>query len=167
MQGRFHYLGGRFVPPAIKDKYNLSLPPYPGTSQCVRVPSGQADGLASTTAAAAAASAAASAAGAEAATAATAAAAAAVQAANAAQLAADAARQAAAASAGASGAAAADMRISYEAGGLLEEHLQGDPMAQFEAWFNEATACKVRGWLPLHHIVKRLPSYLALTCLFC
>jgi len=25
-----HYLGGRFVPPAIRDKYNLRLPPYPG-----------------------------------------------------------------------------------------------------------------------------------------
>jgi NAD(P)H-hydrate epimerase len=37
LQGRHHYLGGRFVPPAIRDKYNLVLPPYPGTSQCVRL----------------------------------------------------------------------------------------------------------------------------------
>eukprot|EP00195_Chlamydomonas_chlamydogama_P017094 CAMPEP_0202896808 /NCGR_PEP_ID=MMETSP1392-20130828/5730_1 /ASSEMBLY_ACC=CAM_ASM_000868 /TAXON_ID=225041 /ORGANISM="Chlamydomonas chlamydogama, Strain SAG 11-48b" /LENGTH=468 /DNA_ID=CAMNT_0049582285 /DNA_START=199 /DNA_END=1605 /DNA_ORIENTATION=- len=36
-QGRFHYLGGRFVPPAIRDKYRLVLPAYPGTAQCVRI----------------------------------------------------------------------------------------------------------------------------------
>ena len=36
-QGAHHYLGGRFVPPAIRDKYRLRLPPYPGTSQCVRI----------------------------------------------------------------------------------------------------------------------------------
>lgn len=30
-----HYLGGRFVPPTIIKKYNLILPPYPGTEQCV------------------------------------------------------------------------------------------------------------------------------------
>jgi NAD(P)H-hydrate epimerase len=131
-QGRYHYLGGRFVPPAIRDKYQLKLPPYPGTSQCVRIPSGEAE---ATTSAAATAGAA---------TAATAAAAAAVQAAKAAELAAEAAAKAAAASAGVAGAAAADMRISYEAGGLLEENLLRDPMAQFGAWFSEATACKVR-----------------------
>ena len=39
LQGRYHYLGGRFVPPAIRDKYNLILPPFPGTSQCVKLPS--------------------------------------------------------------------------------------------------------------------------------
>jgi NAD(P)H-hydrate epimerase len=38
-KGRYHYLGGRFVPPAIRDKYQLVLPAYPGTSQCVRLPS--------------------------------------------------------------------------------------------------------------------------------
>lgn len=36
-QGPFHYLGGRFVPPAIRDKYKLVLPPFPGTAQCVRL----------------------------------------------------------------------------------------------------------------------------------
>ncbi|KAF8072363.1 PPOX1 [Scenedesmus sp. PABB004] len=36
--GRHHYLGGRFVPPAIRDKYRLRLPPFPGTDQCVRLP---------------------------------------------------------------------------------------------------------------------------------
>ncbi|XP_072214629.1 LOW QUALITY PROTEIN: NAD(P)H-hydrate epimerase [Excalfactoria chinensis] len=32
--GRFHFLGGRFVPPALQEKYGLNLPPYPGTD-CV------------------------------------------------------------------------------------------------------------------------------------
>lgn len=32
-----HYLGGRFVPPSIKDKYSLRLPTYQGASQCVRI----------------------------------------------------------------------------------------------------------------------------------
>ncbi|KAJ0024852.1 hypothetical protein Pint_08424 [Pistacia integerrima] len=35
--GPHHFLGGRFVPPAIADKYKLQLPPYPGTSMCVRI----------------------------------------------------------------------------------------------------------------------------------
>ncbi|CAI0447945.1 unnamed protein product [Linum tenue] len=35
--GAHHFLGGRFVPPAIVDKYKLHLPPYPGTSMCVRI----------------------------------------------------------------------------------------------------------------------------------
>lgn len=35
--GPHHFLGGRFVPPSIADKYKLSLPPYPGTSMCVRI----------------------------------------------------------------------------------------------------------------------------------
>ncbi|XP_059498930.1 LOW QUALITY PROTEIN: NAD(P)H-hydrate epimerase [Stegostoma tigrinum] len=33
-QGRYHYLGGRFVPPALERKYSLNLPEYPGT-ECV------------------------------------------------------------------------------------------------------------------------------------
>ncbi|XP_013881115.1 NAD(P)H-hydrate epimerase [Austrofundulus limnaeus] len=32
--GRYHFLGGRFVPPALDRKYQLNLPPYPGTD-CV------------------------------------------------------------------------------------------------------------------------------------
>ncbi|NWI65411.1 NNRE epimerase, partial [Todus mexicanus] len=32
--GRYHFLGGRFVPPALEKKYALNLPPYPGTD-CV------------------------------------------------------------------------------------------------------------------------------------
>ncbi|KAF8723279.1 hypothetical protein HU200_021797 [Digitaria exilis] len=35
--GPHHFLGGRFVPPAILNKYGLKLPPYPGTSMCVRI----------------------------------------------------------------------------------------------------------------------------------
>lgn len=32
--GKYHYLGGRFVPPKLEEKYSLSLPKYPGT-ECV------------------------------------------------------------------------------------------------------------------------------------
>lgn len=32
--GRYHYLGGRFVPPALEKKYQLNLPPYRDT-ECV------------------------------------------------------------------------------------------------------------------------------------
>ena len=39
-RGNVHYLGGRFVPPAIAEKYNLVLPLYPGTSQCVKITNG-------------------------------------------------------------------------------------------------------------------------------
>ncbi|KAJ6335463.1 hypothetical protein OIU78_012154 [Salix suchowensis] len=35
--GPHHFLGGRFVPPSIVDKFKLHLPPYPGTSMCVRI----------------------------------------------------------------------------------------------------------------------------------
>lgn len=38
MQGEHHYLGGRFVPPEIREKYKLRLPPYPGTAMCVKLP---------------------------------------------------------------------------------------------------------------------------------
>jgi hypothetical protein len=37
LAGAHHYLGGRFVPPAIRDKHALALPPYHGASQCVRL----------------------------------------------------------------------------------------------------------------------------------
>lgn len=36
-QGRLHYLGGRFVPGEIERKFQLNLPPYPGSSQCVNI----------------------------------------------------------------------------------------------------------------------------------
>ncbi|XP_026394458.1 pyridoxine/pyridoxamine 5'-phosphate oxidase 1, chloroplastic-like [Papaver somniferum] len=35
--GSHHFLGGRFVPPTIAEKYQLQLPPYIGTSMCVRI----------------------------------------------------------------------------------------------------------------------------------
>ena len=38
-QGNYHFLGGRFVPTALKEKYQLDLPVYPGTECCVLLPS--------------------------------------------------------------------------------------------------------------------------------
>lgn len=35
--GQYHYLGGRFVPPALHEKYQLDLPEYPGTETCVDI----------------------------------------------------------------------------------------------------------------------------------
>lgn len=35
LTGRYHMLGGRFVPPQMQKKYELNLPEYPGTSQVV------------------------------------------------------------------------------------------------------------------------------------
>ncbi|XP_066577286.1 NAD(P)H-hydrate epimerase isoform X2 [Amia ocellicauda] len=37
-RGRYHYLGGRFVPPALEQKYQLNLPPYRGTDCVHRLP---------------------------------------------------------------------------------------------------------------------------------
>jgi NAD(P)H-hydrate epimerase len=34
-KGQYHYLGGRFVPKALYEKYQLTLPEYPGTEPCV------------------------------------------------------------------------------------------------------------------------------------
>jgi len=33
-KGRYHFLGGRFVPSKLEQKYQLNLPQYPGTD-CV------------------------------------------------------------------------------------------------------------------------------------
>ncbi|KAL6493567.1 Pyridoxine/pyridoxamine 5'-phosphate oxidase 1, chloroplastic [Orobanche gracilis] len=35
--GPHHFLGGRFVPPSIAEKFHLCLPEYRGTSMCVRI----------------------------------------------------------------------------------------------------------------------------------
>lgn len=35
--GRFHWLGGRFVPDAMQARYKLSLPTYQGTENCVQL----------------------------------------------------------------------------------------------------------------------------------
>jgi NAD(P)H-hydrate epimerase len=32
-----HYLGGRFIPPALAEKYQLDLPEYEGTEQCLKL----------------------------------------------------------------------------------------------------------------------------------
>ncbi|PNH06863.1 Pyridoxine/pyridoxamine 5'-phosphate oxidase [Tetrabaena socialis] len=94
--GAHHYLGGRFVAPAIRDKFGLTLPAYPGTAQCVRI-GGSADSA-----------------------------------------------QAAAAVAAAAAKRVADMRITYERGGLEEAAFSGrDPLAVFDEWFKAAVAGKV------------------------
>ncbi len=48
-EGKYHYLGGRFVPKytthnvltqlfrAIEEKFELNLPAYPGSAQCVKL----------------------------------------------------------------------------------------------------------------------------------
>ena len=36
-RGRFHYLGGRFVPRPLSEKYHLQLPAYPGCNTFVRL----------------------------------------------------------------------------------------------------------------------------------
>ncbi|XP_071039598.1 NAD(P)H-hydrate epimerase isoform X2 [Parasteatoda tepidariorum] len=37
-KGKYHWLGGRFVPPSLSSKYELNLPSYPGTDCCVALP---------------------------------------------------------------------------------------------------------------------------------
>ena len=37
-KGKTHWLGGRFVPQDLAKKYELCLPPYPGTEPCVEIP---------------------------------------------------------------------------------------------------------------------------------
>jgi len=34
-----HFLGGRFVPKSLEEKFQLNLPPYPGFAQIVELPS--------------------------------------------------------------------------------------------------------------------------------
>lgn len=36
-KGKYHFLGGRFVPPSLAMKFDLDLPQYPGTDCCVRI----------------------------------------------------------------------------------------------------------------------------------
>ena len=36
-KGKHHYLGGRFVPPDLAKKYELNLPPYPGSEVCLEI----------------------------------------------------------------------------------------------------------------------------------
>lgn len=37
-QGTSHYLGGRFIPQSLENKYDLKLPIYNGTDCCVKLP---------------------------------------------------------------------------------------------------------------------------------
>lgn len=37
-RGAHHFLGGRFVPPELAQRYNLTVPTYPGAAQVVRLP---------------------------------------------------------------------------------------------------------------------------------
>lgn len=97
-QGAHHYLGGRFVPPAIASKFSLRLPPYPLMAQCVKL---NARGAAAQAAVAVAVEEA-------------------VQ------------RK-----------RIADMRISYEVGGLSEADMLPDPLATWDRWFKEASDNKV------------------------
>ena len=34
-KGKYHFLGGRFVPLALQEKYNLNLPEYPDCDPCL------------------------------------------------------------------------------------------------------------------------------------
>jgi hypothetical protein len=36
--GRYHTIGGRFIPPVIADKYQLNVPRFPGAQQFIQVP---------------------------------------------------------------------------------------------------------------------------------
>jgi hypothetical protein len=36
-RGKYHYVGGRFLPPRLAKKYDIAMPAYPGTAQCVKV----------------------------------------------------------------------------------------------------------------------------------
>ncbi|XP_052787632.1 NAD(P)H-hydrate epimerase-like [Mya arenaria] len=45
-KGKHHYLGGRFVPRTLEQKYKLNLPPYPGTDCVVELKDTQEDGTA-------------------------------------------------------------------------------------------------------------------------
>ncbi|KAL6748366.1 pyridoxamine 5'-phosphate oxidase [Haematococcus lacustris] len=117
-QGVAHFLGGRFVPPALRQRFSLQLPPFPGSSQVVRLsgdppaalPAPQADPK--TPAAATPSSGPAVGDGAVERTA----------------------------------AQVADMRISYTRGGLMEADMQqyaANPMDAWALWFAQAVEGKV------------------------
>ena len=36
-QGKYHFLGGRFVPKALQNKYKITLPDYSGSEQIVQI----------------------------------------------------------------------------------------------------------------------------------
>ncbi len=51
-KGKMHFLGGRFVPPPLREKYEIAIPPYVGSEQVVQLPLD--DGASASTAACAA-----------------------------------------------------------------------------------------------------------------
>nr|DAD22059.1 TPA_asm: hypothetical protein HUJ06_023522 [Nelumbo nucifera] len=81
--GCHHFLGGRFVPPSIADKYKLCLPPYPGTSMCVRIGKLPSIDISS-------------------------------------------------------------LRENYISPAFLEDHVEPDPIDQFQKWFGDAVAAGLR-----------------------
>ncbi|GFR51649.1 hypothetical protein Agub_g14081 [Astrephomene gubernaculifera] len=96
-KGAHHYLGGRFVPPPLAQRFQLRLPPYPGAAMCVRIGGAEAGSA-----------------------------------------------EQAAVSAAAEARRIADMRISYERGGLEEAAFSGrDPRDVFDEWFRAAVEGKV------------------------
>ncbi len=44
-----HFIGGRFLPPKISEKYNIRMPPYPGVAQVMEVTREHIEGESSTT----------------------------------------------------------------------------------------------------------------------
>ncbi|MEW5301653.1 MAG: hypothetical protein WDW36_004500 [Sanguina aurantia] len=117
-KGPHHYLGGRFVPPAIREKYQLHLPSFPGTSMVVRLDdnAGSFEHPAQPWSP--------------------------VQAHPRRRRPAAPPPPGAATPLTAAG-AVADMRISYERGGLEEAHYRGrDPITVFDEWFKDAVEQK-------------------------
>ena len=115
------------MPPAIAEKYGLRLPSFPGVHQCVRLDaaSGAASGAAGLERADLWAPSGLPGGGGSGS--------------------AEAAAAAAAGGAGGGARAAADMRITYQAGTLSEADVDADPFRQFAAWFEAAAADPVRG----------------------
>lgn len=36
-KGKYHYLGGRFIPKKLEEKYQLKLPAYPDAECCIKL----------------------------------------------------------------------------------------------------------------------------------
>ena len=36
-KGKFHFLGGRFIPQSLQEKFQLNLPQYPASTTCVQL----------------------------------------------------------------------------------------------------------------------------------
>ncbi|CAI5520249.1 unnamed protein product [Closterium sp. Naga37s-1] len=129
--GGHHYLGGRFVPPAIRTRYNLRLPPFPAAQQCVRLGGGSGGSTLAPGDADSGASAGRGGAEAQG---------------GAGGSSED--RNGGSGSAGGGGAAVgvvdvASLRREYSGRALLKKDVLPDPIDQFQAWFKEALAASV------------------------